>query len=158
MAKKVVLPHDQQAAEHNDDLSVLSPDQTVNIGGEAVVVSEYRFLEGLALISEAQPLLGDLEGAMTSGECEVENVLHILNKHQRITLKMVAVATGKDESEIEQLSAADGHRLLQQTWAVNGPFFMRTVLEKSIGKMLVQVRGGPMPYSCSSAMGTPQTA
>lgn len=155
MAKRVAKP--QKLAEPGaDDLQVLHPERSPTIAGRQVTVREYGFIEGLGLRPLAQPLLDDLHAQIAGGGVpELEQILVILGKHHLAIQELVATAAGVEPEWVGALNQDDGYRLLMTWWTVNGPFFMRSVLNRVVAeKATAAVRAGRTSTPPSPPQGT----
>lgn len=126
MAKKL-----SRAKPRAEDLDVLHPERTLTLAGRQLTLREYGFVEGLRLRPLMQPLLDDLHRAVAAGKLpELESVLVILANHYEASLDLVAVAADVERAWIDTLSQDDGYLLLTVWWSVNGPFFLRSVVQR----------------------------
>lgn len=115
------------------DLAILQPDGEITIAGERITVREYRFYEGLRLQAQARPFFDALYALFGMGERppSVDDIAVLLGEHEEATVAMLALATGKPETWIRELSESDGDALLLAWWTVNGSFFIRRVMRRA---------------------------
>lgn len=126
MAKKL-----SRAKPRADDLDILHPERTLTLAGRELTVREYGFVEGLRLRPLMQPLLDDLHQAIATGKLpELEQVLVILATHYEASLDLVAVAADVERAWLDKLTQDEGYLLLTVWWSVNGPFFLRSVIQR----------------------------
>jgi len=154
--RRGVIAATPPAAAGGDDLQVLHPERTTTIAGRQVTVREYGFIEGLGLRPLVQPLLDDLHAQLQGGGVpELEQLLVILGKHHQAIQELVATAADVEPEWVGTLKQDDGYRLLLLWWAVNGPFFVRSVLNRVVAeKAAAAVRAGRTSTPPSPPPGT----
>lgn len=132
MATKVDKPEARsQAQQAADDLAVLHPERTLEIGGREVTVREYGFVEGLRLRPLAKPLADAIyDGLNTRREVPFEQVLDVMAEHYDAIMQLVAVAADVDQAFIDALGHDDGELLLMTWWGANGPFYVRSAMNR----------------------------
>ena len=142
MAEKVVKP--SAAAPGADDLQVLHPERSATIAGRELVVREYGFIEGLGLRPTVQPLLDDLYAQISGGGVPaLEQILVMLGQHHQLIQELVATAADVEPEWVAGLNQYDGHLLLMMWWGANGPFYVRSVLNRVVAeKAEAAVRAG----------------
>ncbi|MEH6784109.1 MAG: DUF6631 family protein [Alcanivorax jadensis] len=139
MAK--VVPKNTSQDEKDDDLQILHPDMDIKINGEALTVREYGFVEGLRLRPLTKPILEAFTVLFDSGEeITVDHVLGLLADHYETALQLVAASIDRDMAWMEDLNDKDGQELLMVWWAVNGPFFVRSVKRAKLAQALTRSR------------------
>lgn len=145
--------------EGADDLQILHPDRSATIAGRVVNVREYGFVEGLRLRPAIQPLLDDLHAFIGAGSLpEIEEILTMLAAHTDAVMEAVCVAADVEMDWLETLSQDDGHHLLMIWWAVNGPFYIRSVFQRvATQRALANPRAGEISIARSSAPDTETT-
>jgi len=128
-----------------DDLAILAPDGEVTIGGEKIVVREYRFFEGLRLKVTARSffdglyeLLGGDEPQKDSKPPSFDDILELVANNEGIVAGMVATSIDRPLDWFEKLCESDGDNLLLTWWNVNSDFFFRSVFRRAM-----QTRLGP---------------
>jgi hypothetical protein len=139
MAK--VLPKETAQDGKDDDLQILHPDMDIKINGEALTVREYGFVEGLRLRPLIKPILAAITELFDSGaEVTVDHVLGLLADHYETALQLVAVSIDRDMAWMESLGDKEGQELMMVWWAVNGPFFVRSVKRAKLAQALTRSR------------------
>lgn len=141
MAKKVKAPAvaSQASAAGDDDLVILNPHQAITIAGRAIVVREYGFVEGLRLQPLTQPIMDALFEAVGGGSPpELELVLGILASHYDALIALICASADVDAEWIHSLGQDDGYALMLTWWTVNGPFFIRRVVQRQAAQRAVE--------------------
>ena len=70
--------------------------------------------------------------------------LGLLADHHETALQLVAASIDRDMAWMEGLNDKDGQELLMVWWAVNGPFFVRSVKRAKLAQALTRSRqSGP---------------
>lgn len=116
-----------------NDLSILHPDQTMEIAGQTLSVREYRHVEGLQLRARYKPFfealyaLFNVEGASPG----FDEIAELMVEHEDAMLGLVSASAGVPREWIKQLDDQDGDALMLAWWAVNSPFFIRWVLRRA---------------------------
>ena len=138
MAKKVApdatkVPAAKPAAGA-EDLNILMPDNELTIGGEKIVVREYRFFEGLRLQADEKPFFDDLYVllAEASRPPSFDDVLDLIGRHDFSVALMVGLATDRPIEWVQALGESDGDALLLTWWQVNSGFFVRRVMRRAL--------------------------
>lgn len=125
MAKK-------KAKQDGEDLAILHPEREITVGGRKLTVREYGFVEGLRLAAIAAPIVQDL-AAISGGDGTLLGyaaLQTVFANHADAVVDMIAQACDQPRDWIaEHLSDGDGQALLMTWWAVNGPFFVRRVVQ-----------------------------
>ena len=129
---------DAPGGDPREELEVLFPDRELRVRdpdtGEAaaIMVREFRYLEGLEASVEAAPLLAALaEGYGADGRGEGPDAAAIeaaMARHAEAWLGLLARATGRKAEWLGRLSAADGEAAGAAMWEANGAFFVRRVV------------------------------
>lgn len=158
MAKRVSKK--EPAAEPGaDDLTVLHPERQVTIAGRELTIREYGFVEGLRLLPVAEPLIQDLQRWFESGELpEAVQIQALLGRHADAVVQLMVAATDVELEWITGLNQADGTALMYWWWMVNGPFYVRSALDRvKAARELAALRAGltSMPPSSPPATETP---
>ena len=130
--RKIITAPEPPAAAGADDLQVLHPERRATIAGRDVVVREYGFIEGLALRPLAQPLLDDLYAQITSGMPDLEQILVLLGRHHAIVQELVAKAADVEPEWLDTLNQDEGYLLLMLWWGANGPFYVRSAVQRAV--------------------------
>jgi hypothetical protein len=138
----VPMPAAPQGAAGANDLAILSPDLTVDIGGETVTVREYRFFEGLQLLQTQVPFFDDLYATMSREGARpgFYDVMLVFAKHEEGISLMVAKAIDRDIDWVRNLRSSDGEGLMLLWWEVNGGFFIRTIQSRAVDARLAGSR------------------
>ncbi|RRQ20702.1 DUF6631 family protein [Thiohalobacter thiocyanaticus] len=111
-----------------DDVSVLFPDETLELSGEQVTVREFRFTEGIRAAQIAQPILGALRSLIDQDKITTEALDSIIADHVDVWTQLISMSTNLTEERITSLSDKDGVALSLAFWRVNGPFFTRRLV------------------------------
>jgi len=134
MARKVNASTDKAPPSNEggaSDLAVLHPERNVTVGGRALVVREYGFIEGLQLRTLYAPLVDGLfERTHTGARTEYEDIADLLAAHVDQVVELVAVASDTTPAFIRTLNATDGALLLLVWWGANGNFFVQAVIRR----------------------------
>ncbi len=136
MARKVEkseLPgRPKPAAERpENELEILHPDREIVLGGRKVTVREYRHLEWLQLLPQAEPMVAALAAQLeAAGESNYEQAFEVLAANAEALLPLVAKAANLTVEEAEALPPDDGELLLMSWWGANGRFFVRRALNR----------------------------
>ncbi|WP_236233744.1 DUF6631 family protein [Pseudomonas tohonis] len=162
MADKIAKPPRKGAgkpkATGESDLQVLHPEGFLTIDGCQLVVREYGFVEGLRLRPLMQPFLDDLHSLMVGSDVlQLEHVIAILGVHADAVTEAVAISADVDVTWLRspERSQTDGMRLLMVWWTVNGPFYVRSVLDRiAADRELERLRAGQTPTPSSYPGGT----
>lgn len=124
------------ATEHNsaagdNELEVLQPDQTITVGGETVVVREFRYAEGMRLMPYLQPIFDVLKGAVNGeerGDADAGSISlydELIENQAELMISLAAQAADRPREWVESLSDDDGFRLMAAFWRANQGFFTR---------------------------------
>lgn len=115
------------------DLEILHPDRTLKIAGKEITIREYGFVEGQRLLPIAEPFLSDLASAIAgSVPPSYRQISALIGKHIDAVVRLAAVSAGVEPEWIESLEPDDGTGLLMVWWAVNGPFYLRSVVQSIV--------------------------
>lgn len=163
MAKKIDQATKPAKDATGDELEILVPERDIEIAGVAITVREYSFIEGLKLRSKMQPLIDALYKSITATAMpELEDIIIILSEQNELVVELVAQSANVAVSWIEELGQEDGYRLMLTWWAVNGPFFVSTAVQRVHAAMAVKARqlqskaqAGHKSGHSSSLTGTP---
>jgi hypothetical protein len=120
----------------------MSPDLTVDIGGETVTVREYRFFEGLQLLQTQAAFFDDLYATISRDGAQpgFYDVMLVFAKHEGGISLMVAKAIDRDIDWVRNLRTSDGEGLMLLWWEVNGGFFIRTIQSRAVDARLAGSR------------------
>lgn len=141
MAIKVDPPAARPAPiEGEQDLDVLHPERAINIAGRQIVVREYGFVEGLRLRPLTQPILDALYQTITARDTppELESIIGVLADCSTELVSLMAIAADVDECWVAGLGQDDGYLLMMVWWNVNGPFFIRRVVNREVARRAVE--------------------
>jgi hypothetical protein len=112
-----------------DDLEVLFPDRELTVAGEPLVVREYRYREGMAMLVLARPFLEGLRRLIgADGEVTPEDLDALIAEHADVWLALMARSCDRDVEWLAGLPDTEAMKLQMAFWAVNGPFFTRRLL------------------------------
>jgi hypothetical protein len=144
-------------ADGADDLEILHPEREIEIAGRKIVMREYGGVEGIRLAGAAAPVVHDL-AALTSADKGGDmlaylNLQAVFAKHVDAITGMVAQACDQPRAWVESLGDADLQTLLVTWWAVNGPFFVRRVVQT----VQMQMATGAFAGAKSTAFSPPTT-
>lgn len=151
MAKKVAAktPAPEQGA---DDLEILHPNRSATIRGLGITVREFGFIEGLRLRPLLQPFLDDLQAIMAGNRLpSLDQVMCLVGEHTDAITHAVAVSADVDMDWLATLNQDEGELLLMLWWAANGPFYVRSALQRiQAERQLAQQRAGATSTPSSS--------
>lgn len=152
------MTHVETQPEGADDLEILHPEREIEIGGRTVTVREYGGVEGMLLAAAAAPVVHNL-AAITHADRNGDllaylNLQAIFSKHVDAITGMVAQACDQPRAWVESLGDADLQSLLVTWWAVNGPFFVRRVVQTLQMKATLGELAGAKSTASSPSMGT----
>lgn len=114
----------EQAAE---DLTVLFPDQTIQLLGETISVTEYPFMKWLELkpiCIEMNQQFADFISA--EKDVDVDEILECFENHFEIMQTLLCESIHKPVEFLKRLSDAEIQLLLLTWWGVNKHFFLRS--------------------------------
>lgn len=141
MAKRrTATPEGGSAAS---DLDILHPDRSITLADREVTVREYGFIEGQRLLPIAEPLLAALAAAIGGKAVPTYRAVQaIIGAHIDLVVRLAArsilppeaplSAVDEEVKWIEALRPDDGTVLVLTWWAVNGPFYMRNVVQSLV--------------------------
>ena len=109
-----------------------------------------------ALRPLAQPLLDDLHAQITSeGVPDLERILVLLGQHHTIVQELVAKAADVEPEWLASLNQDDGYLLLMLWWGANGPFYVRSAVQRAVAHRTAEAhRAGQTPTPPSPAPDT----
>lgn len=141
-----------------DDLSILAPDRTITIGGRAVTVREYRFLEGMNLHAIAEPIVAQLAALAEQGDAlPPEQLDAAIAQHPEAVARMIAIACDQPMDWVINLPVSQSDQLFATWWAVNNGFFVRRVQQRVLLRRAQALAGrassSPSPVAISSKPG-----
>jgi hypothetical protein len=143
-----------KAEEGGNDLAVLHPDVTCEIGDRTVTVREYRFIDGMRARAIGQPLIDELQAMRDGGRLQdavLEDYIDMLARHPDVTRTLILDSVeGADADWIDSLSEGDGFSLVAQWWGVCGRFFARILVRRAAERVLHQARRAGATSSASS--------
>ena len=145
-----------KAPEADDDLVIMHPEAPLSVGGRDLVMREYGFVEGLRLRPVIEPLLADMEALLlTSQQPTTDQMLDLMSAHIEAFQQLLAVATDTDKDFVAGLGQADGFKLADAWWTVNGPFYWRTAVSRAaVQKVMQRAAAGQTSTQSSSATDT----
>lgn len=130
----------------------------MTVGGEAVEVREFRYLEGLQAAGLARPVLAGLRELIEAeGEIQLEALDALIGAHADTWLTLIGMSTGRDLEWLAALSDQDGLALSLAFWRVNGPFFTRRLVLAAAAKGQATPSRSPKSSPPSSAPATEAT-
>jgi hypothetical protein len=136
------------ATSAEDDLDVLHPQRSIDVGGRELVIREYGLVEGLRLRPLHGPLVAALADASRRGEADdYEMVLDVLARHADALVALMAAAADTDEAFVRSLRGADADLLVLTWWSVNRDFFSLAVVRRLSVRALAPA--GPTSTSAS---------
>lgn len=154
MAKKIDRAAKPVKDESANELEILVPERDIEIAGTAITVREYSFIEGLKLRSKMQPLIDALYKSITATAMpELEDIIIILSEQNELIVELVAQSAGVEIDWIEELGQEDGYRLMLTWWAVNGPFFVSTAVQRVHAALAVKARQAQSKVQAGRASG-----
>lgn len=114
-------------------------DQVVTIRGEAVVMREFRYGEGLKITAGATDFLTGLrelvDAADKDGGADIDGINGLIAQHAELWTSMIAIACDREPAWVAALSDQDAMRLQLAFWAANKNFFMRHIYSRLIQRM-----------------------
>jgi hypothetical protein len=118
------------AKDAQDDLGILYPEREAQIGGRAIVMREYGFLEGMKLNALIQPLVDGIAALALSDQIPDPDALRpLFAENAEAVVKLIAKACDQPEEWVERLDDEAGRALQLLWWGVNNHFFGRRVLQ-----------------------------
>jgi len=114
----------EQAAE---DLTVLFPDQTIQLLGEAISVTEYPFIKWLELkpiCIEMNQQFADFISA--ERDVDVDEILECFENHFEVMQTLLCESIHKPVEFLKRLSDAEMQLLLLTWWGVNKHFLLKS--------------------------------
>ena len=148
MARKAVKSNaasKSDAADNADaaELAILHPDRKVVIGDTELTLREYRWAEGMEVRLVGRPLFTDLFAlyAEDGKAPALEQIEHVMAKHSKLVVWLIAKSADVTEAQIEELSDQDGALVAMNWWVANTGFFIRRVMP-SIATESGVARGG----------------
>lgn len=127
MAERVAKPTPDTSAADSaaEDLSVLFPDQTIELMGQTVTVIEYRFIQWLKLKTKSAELIEVFAEFLKAKEVDLNDILECFEDHFDLIQDLIIEATSLSLDFLEKLSDEDMQALLLMWWSVNKHFFLR---------------------------------
>lgn len=141
------------AAEGADDLAVLVPDVTIEIGGEKITVRELRFGEQIRHAGALATVVAALKAGLRDGDGPAL-LIDALTACEKDLFALLGAATGQAAEWIEALAGADGEALLLAFWEANKPFFTRRLIVYPAVATLAVARAGGASSPPSSGTAT----
>lgn len=116
----------EQAAE---DLTVIFPDSSIQISGEAIIVSEYPFMQWL----ELKPLhteflneLAELVGQSDQG-IDIDELMEFFEDQFQHVQALISASIDRPVEFFKTLKSDESETLILTWWNVNKHFFLRSV-------------------------------
>lgn len=116
----------EQAAE---DLTVMFPDSSITIAGEAIVVTEYPFLQWLELkplhtdfLNELAELVGHSDGGI-----EIDDLMEFFEDQFQHVQALIAASINRPLEFFKPLKSDEVDSLVLTWWHVNKNFFLKSV-------------------------------
>lgn len=119
----------EQAAE---DLTVMFPDSSITIAGEAIVVTEYPFLQWLELKplhAEFLDEFAELVGQSDQG-IDVDELMEFFEDQFQHVQALIAASIDRPLEFFSSLKSSEVEVLTLTWWNVNKHFFLRSVHRK----------------------------
>jgi hypothetical protein len=117
------------------DAEILFPEKVLTIKGETITVKEITFTQGLKLGRIVQALISDLSSLFAEREnADYEDLAEVFAEHEPVLMDILAITTGKEATYFNDISDSDGQSLMMTLWTVNGDFFTRRLVSKSLSK------------------------
>ncbi len=150
----------EQQHDAASDAEILFPDEFVTIEGEAVLVREFRYLEGLRAIALARPLLNSLAELLEGSEIDALALDGLIAEHYTAWIELISISTAQPAAWIEGLSSREGQLLSMTFWRVNARFFMeRLVFGGALARTMQQmVNPAHSQKSASASSSTPSSS
>ena len=142
----------QSHDESDNDGAILWPDVDLpDVGGEAVRVRRFRYLESLRAAQAAPALVPAL--AALAEDAEPLSVMGVIGQHADEWAALVALSCDRSADWVAGLDEADGHRLGMTFWRVNRDFF-------ALRLMMAGISPAPAshPSDSSASSSKPDTA
>lgn len=143
----------------SSDMAILHPDGELVIAGRTIVMREYGHVEGLRLLTWAQPFVDDLQRVFEAARTapRLAAIEQLLARNVDLYVRMAAQAADVEPGWVEQLNEADGELFMAAWWSVTGPFFSRRVLRQAVEQRLENrlAGGGSTPTSSTPATDVP---
>lgn len=139
MAKKVPQPHNSKAkapavdVQDVNELEVLNPDFTIEIGGQNITVREYGHVEWFRLLYRVEPLVALIAERLSSQKnVPVEEVFLIFSEHMDAMLPCILQAADMTFEVFNTLKTEEIELLVIAWWRVNHHFFINRALSRSL--------------------------
>lgn len=142
-------------SDADNDLALLFPDETITIGGEAIVVREFRYREGLEAAALARPIFAGLRAMVTGPDTKLapESLDALIAAHPEVWLKLVSISCGKPVEWLAGLPDREAMKLQIAFWGANSSFFTRRLLFGAAFAAAVRERRSPSPSSSPNLSG-----
>ncbi len=119
---------DTSAAEKAaEDLTVLLPDQTIELLGKKIIVTEYTFMQWLELkplCTEITQQFADFINA--EKDVDADDILECFENNFKVMQTLLCVSISASLDFLKRLKDADMQALLLTWWGVNKHFFLRS--------------------------------
>lgn len=112
----------------DNELDVLHPEQTLQVGGRTVTVREYSFVEGLRIEAKVRPLVQGLDAMAAEDGPAIDRLYALMAENHELVLELVAQACGQPLDWVRGLGDEDGQSLLMAWWSANARFFLRRLI------------------------------
>ncbi len=116
----------EQAAE---DLTVMFPDSSITIVGEAIVVTEYPFLQWLEMKSLHTDFLNELAEFVghSDGGVEIDDLMEFFEDRFKHVQALIAASIDRPLEFFKPLKSDEVDSLVLTWWHVNKNFFLKSV-------------------------------
>ncbi len=131
MAKRVAKKAPKSAAGSNpaaEQVGVLSPDITINVGDCKVTVREYGFFEGLEVAARAAGFIAAMHDTSRDGGLRYDRIRRLFGVHQDVVVSIAAQAADVDPEWVRGLSRDDAEVFMSTWFGVNSRFFVNEVV------------------------------
>jgi len=121
-------------AKNAEELTIIFPDQAVELGGKKFVMRELRFAEQLQHNSLLQVLAKHIDKVDIQGlavEDSTNAIIDILAVEYETTVKLMAICSGQSIDWVTNLTPAEGEDLILFWWSSNSHFFIRRQMRKA---------------------------
>lgn len=116
----------EQAAE---DLTVMFPDTSIKIAGEAIIVLEYPFIQWLQLKPAHQPFLDELAELVGQSDkgIEIDDLMEFFENQFQHVQALISASINRPIEFFKPLKSHEVDDLILTWWSVNKHFFLRNV-------------------------------
>lgn len=116
----------EQAAE---DLTVMFPDTSIEIAGEAIIVLEYPFMQWLQLKPAHQAFLDELAELVGQSDkgIEIDDLMEFFENQFQHVQALISASINRPIEFFKPLKSDEVDTLTLTWWSVNKHFFLRNV-------------------------------